>query len=328
MADRSIETQLTKYLTDVHSIEEQALTQMRRAPGIAGDPELAIPYQQHLPETERQEARVRELLEARHAEPSALKDLAGKAGGLGMAAFAKLNPDTPGKLTAHAFSYEHMEVAAYELLRRVAERAGESEVAAASREIAAEEREMAARLESSFDRAVEVSLREVDPDDLGSQLDSYLADAHAIEAQAVQMLEAAPKLVEDEPLAALYRSHLEETRSQQERVRARLEARGSSPSRFQDAGMRIGALNLGGFFGAQPDTTAKLAGFSFAFEHLEIAAYELLRRVAERAGDAETAQLATAILAEERAAAEGIEACFDSAIDTSLAKQGVAPVSS
>jgi len=328
MADRSIQTQLTKHLTDVHSIEEQALVQMRRAPAIAGDPELAVPFQQHLPETERQEARVRELLEARDAEPSSVKDIAGKVGGLGMAAFAKLNPDSPGKLTAHAFSYEHMEIAAYGLLERVAARAGDAEVAAVAREIADEEREMASRLASSFDRAVEASLEQKDADDLDSELDSYLADAHAIEEQALQLLEAAPGLVDDAPLAAIYREHLEETRLQEERVRTRLEARGSRPSRFKDAGMRVGGLNLGGFFGAQPDTTAKLAGFSFAFEHLEIAAYELLRRVAQRAGDADAVSLAEETLAEERAAAERIEARFDGALEVSLAKQGVAPLAS
>ena len=52
--------------------------------------------------------------------------------------------------------------------------------------------------------------------------------------------------------------------------------------------MRVGGLNLGAFFGGQPDTPAKLAGFAFAFEHLEIAAYEQLMRVARRAGDEET----------------------------------------
>ena len=35
MPHRSIEEQITKYLTDVHSIEVQALEQMRFAPRIA-----------------------------------------------------------------------------------------------------------------------------------------------------------------------------------------------------------------------------------------------------------------------------------------------------
>src|SRR5436853_6732425 len=128
MSDRTITEQLTKYLTDVHSIEVQALAQLERAPDIAGDEQLANAFRQHLAETQDHERRVREQLEARGADTSALKDIAGRVGGWAMIAFARLNPDTPGKLTAHAFSYEHMELAAYELLQRVAQRAGEVEI--------------------------------------------------------------------------------------------------------------------------------------------------------------------------------------------------------
>jgi len=39
-----IHEQLTKYLTDAHSIEEQALAQLRTAPKLAGDPVLADAY--------------------------------------------------------------------------------------------------------------------------------------------------------------------------------------------------------------------------------------------------------------------------------------------
>src|SRR6476660_1258834 len=112
----TIEEQLVKHLTDVHSIEEQALVQMRRAPGIAGDAELARALEEHCPETEEHERRVTRRLEAHGADRSTGKVRAGKAGGMGMGGFARLNPDTPGKLTAHAYSDENMELAAYELL--------------------------------------------------------------------------------------------------------------------------------------------------------------------------------------------------------------------
>ena len=48
---KDLEEQLTKYLADVHSIEEQALTQMRSAPDIAGEEELAGVFRDHLVET-------------------------------------------------------------------------------------------------------------------------------------------------------------------------------------------------------------------------------------------------------------------------------------
>jgi ferritin-like metal-binding protein YciE len=314
MPDRTPQEQLTKYLTDVHSIEVQALTQLGAAPGIAGDERLAEAFRDHLGETREHERLVRERLEARGADSSTLKDLAGRAGGWAMIAFARINPDTPGKLTAHAYSYEHMELAAYALLARVAERAGDQPVVDMAHRIGAEERAMAERLAARFDVAVDASLRDKQAEDIAAELVSYLRDAHAIESQAVQLLQAGPTIADSDALADVFRDHLEETREHQRLVEARLGAHDARPSRFQDTGMRIGGLNVGAFFAAQPDTSVKLGGFAFAFEHLEIAAYELLRRTAQRAGDPETAAVAEQILVEERAAAARIATTWDAIV--------------
>src|SRR3954468_8757670 len=154
-----LDAQLTKYLTDAHSIEEQALAQLRRAPDIAGDQEIAVAFAEHLGETEGQEQTIRELLDRRGADPSRVKDTVMAAGGVGFILFARVQPDTPGKLVAHALSYEALELASYELLGRVAERADDREVAEAAREIADQERTMMQRLEGLFDRSVDVSLQ-------------------------------------------------------------------------------------------------------------------------------------------------------------------------
>src|SRR5947207_77636 len=144
---RDVNDQLTKYLTDAHSIEEQALQQLRMAPGVAGDPRIAAALEQHLAETEEHERLVRGLLEARGASPSRVKDVIMRAGGAGFLLFARLQPDTPGKLVAHAYSYEALEFAAYDLLARVAELAAEDEgVARTARRISGEERAMQERL--------------------------------------------------------------------------------------------------------------------------------------------------------------------------------------
>jgi ferritin-like metal-binding protein YciE len=55
-------------------------------------------------------------------------------------------------------------------------------------------------------------------------------------------------------------------------------------------------------------------------ENLEVAAYEMLRRVAERAGDTETVAVAERILAEERQAAERVHSLFDEAVDVTLSE--------
>jgi ferritin-like metal-binding protein YciE len=317
MRDHTIEEQLTDYLADVHSIEVQALAQMKAAPKLAGEGQLAAAFREHLEETQEHERLVREQLEQRGADTSTLKDLAGRVGGWAMIAFARLNPDTPGKLTAHAFSYEHMELAAYELLRRIAQRAHDEPVIELARVVGAQEQAMAERLAGCFDEAVDISLAQKD-DPMDEQLASYLTDARAIEAQAAQLLEAGPRIVGVPALADAFRDHLAETREHQRLLEDRLHARDEQPSRFQSTALRLGAVNLGAFFGAQPDTPVKLAGFAYAFEHLEIAAYELLRRVADRAEDPETAAVAERILADERRAAERVAATWDAAVDAAL----------
>jgi ferritin-like metal-binding protein YciE len=317
MAEHTIEEQLTDYLADVHSIEVQALAQMKAAPKLAGEGRLAAAFREHLEETQEHERLVREQLEQRGADTSTLKDLAGRVGGWAMIAFARLNPDTPGKLTAHAFSYEHMELAAYELLRRIAQRANDEPVIELARVVGAQEQAMAERLAGCFDEAVDISLAQKD-DPMEEQLASYLTDARAIEAQAAQLLETGPRIVDVPALADAFRDHLAETREHQRLLEDRLHARDEQPSRFQSTALRLGAVNLGAFFGAQPDTPVKLAGFAYAFEHLEIAAYELLRRVADRAEDAETAAVAERILADERRAAERVAATWDAAVDVVL----------
>jgi ferritin-like metal-binding protein YciE len=305
MTDNDPQTQLVKYLTDVHSIEEQARIQMERAPKLVEGP-FAEAFERHLEETESQERRVRERLEAHGASPSKLKDVAGQAGGFGMVLFARSQPDTPGKLAMHAFSYEHMEVAAYELLAVAAREAGDEGTAALAGAIADEEREMAGRIAASWDEAVEQALDAVEPDDLGAQLNTYLADVHALEGQSQKLLEKAKEMDLPRELSTAVAAHLGETEGHLEKIERRLDDRGAAPSALKDAALRLGGLNWGVFFAAQPDTPAKLAGFAYAVENLEVAAYELLLRVARRAEDAETVALAESILAEEEAAAKAV----------------------
>ena len=315
---QDLKEQLVKYLTDVHAMEVQALAQMRRAPELAGDPQLASAFETHCTETERHEALIRERLQAHDATPSRIEDLLGKLSGKGFTLFAQANPDTPGKLATHAFSYEHMELAAYDLLEKVARRAGDEDTAAVAREIRAEEEAMAVRIGEQWDRTVAASLK---GRDAAETLDGYLADAHALETQSATLLDRGPKLVGTPGLAQVLENHHAETNRHLEHLERRLADRGGSPSRVKDAALKLGALNWGGFWAAQPDTPAKLAMFAYAVEHLEIGAYEQLTRVARLAGDGETAMVADQILPEERAAAEFIFGAFDEALDASLPAQ-------
>jgi ferritin-like metal-binding protein YciE len=325
MPPSDIQEQLVKHLTDMHSIEVQAQAQMKAAPKMAGTDDLARIYEEHERETAEHKRLVGERLEAHGASPSKLKDVVAGATAVPFILFAKSQPDTPGKLAAHALSYEHMEHAGYELLQRVADRAGDAETARVARTIADQELAMAERIESHFDETVEASLRDKSADDMNQQVIKYLTDAHAIENQSIQMMEAGQKIIGEGDLAKIMNEHLDESRAQRAALEARLEALGGSPNKLKDAALRLGALNWGGFFQAQPDTPAKLAGFAHALEFLEVGGYEQLKRVAQRAGDEETARIADRIIGEERAAAAAIEAHFDDAVDATLVKRDLSP---
>ena len=63
------------------------------------------------------------------------------------------------------------------------------------------------------------------------------------------------------------------------------------------------------------------SGFAYAFEHLEVAGYAQLARVARRAGDEDTAAVAERIEAEEQSMAERVRAHFDAAVDIVFAER-------
>jgi ferritin-like metal-binding protein YciE len=74
---------------------------------------------------------------------------------------------------------------------------------------------------------------------------------------------------------------------------------------------------------APADTPGRLARDGYVQEHTEVAAYELLCRVAERAGDSETAQVGRRILENERQTADKIASTWDHAADLALREAGV-----
>jgi ferritin-like metal-binding protein YciE len=318
----TITTQLAGYLSDAHSIEEQALAQLRSAPDMAGEDRLAAALDAHLGETEVHERLVRERLDALGESPSRMKDMIMALGGKGFLAFARSQPDTPGKLAAHAYSYEHLEIASYELLARVARLAGDAETEQMAERILPDERHMAERLEGVFDDTVRASLAAVGSTDASEQVLSYLSDAHALEQQSIGLLRRAVDVSTVPELRDAYQGHLDESERHAALIDRRLAELGGSRSIVKDAAMRMGAVNWATFFKAHPDTTGKVAAFAYAFEHLEIAGYEQLRRVAETAGDAETARTADEICAEERAAAAILAGSWDIAARAALAEVG------
>src|ERR687885_1138214 len=126
-----------------------------------------------------------------------------------------------------------MELAAYEGLRRIADRAGDTAVSQTAARIGEQERAMADRIAGRWDAIVDASLHAKGAEDAAKEVVKYLRDAHALEAQALQLLEAGPSIAGFDALSEVFRDHLEETREHQRLVDERLRALGSGPARFQ-----------------------------------------------------------------------------------------------
>ena len=171
------------------------------APDLAGDPNLASDFRLHHTETEQQAALVLKQLEAHGESPSALQGAIMKLGGKGFLLFAQLMPETPGRLAAHAYSYEAMEWAGYEMLGRFAEAAGDAQTADVARQIGEQERTMMKRLESHFDNAEQASHRDTEAEKLPGDLRKHIAEAHALENQGIKLLGKSEDIAGDPALA-------------------------------------------------------------------------------------------------------------------------------
>lgn len=316
---RTPQEQLVHFISDMYSVEQQALAQLVSAPKIAGDPTLAAEFRQHYVETEQQSELVRQRLEAHGGSPSAIKDAIMRLGGKAFLLFAQAMPETPGRLVDHAYSYEAMEWAGYQMLMRFAEHAGDTETVETAKVVGAQERTMMERLERSFDIAERVSHADLPKEQLHEHVRKHLAEVHAFGTQDVQLLRRSDDIAGNAHLTKIYSQQLDTTAEHARLVEQRLEMLGTDASTLKDSALTVGGLNWSFFFQAQSDTPAKLAAFVYAVLHLEIGGYELLKRTASRAGDAETVRLCEKILADKQAMALRLSGAFDSAVEATLA---------
>lgn len=150
----------------------------------------------------------------------------------------------------------------------------------------------------------------------------WLRDAHAMESQAVEMLERQVDRIENYPdLLAKAREHIEVSKRQADRVRQCLKLLGTDTSSIKTGiGMLMGnAQSLSGLFSS--DEVVKASVFNYAFEHFEIANYRALIAAATTAGQPDIARILQQSLDEEIEMAGWLEQRLPQVTGTFLARR-------
>jgi ferritin-like metal-binding protein YciE len=343
----SAQEHLLTHLRDAHAVEVQAIRQLERvAQGPDGEGEDL--YREHLEQSRAHEQKVRELVEARGHEPSPIEDKTLRGGAVGLRQMADVALDTPVKRAMNLFALEHLEIATYGLLAEIARATDDEEVADEAERILREEQAAAEKIEGTFDRAVERliesskdegSAEHEDGDPGGSAANaeaegeeprgdhalllSHLRDVHGLEMQSLQLLRIGlEEVCEDDELENMYREHLEQTEDQERLVTERIEALDAKPSAVKDLHMSAATSGMRELMTGPPDAQTKLAMNVYCVEHLEVAAYEVLARLARHCGDDDAAQEAEKILEQERAAAQALENSFERTAQLLIESEG------
>jgi ferritin-like metal-binding protein YciE len=158
---------------------------------------------------------------------------------------------------------------------------------------------------------------------LQEQLVKHIDEAIAMEQNVKRMLDGMIETTDDPQVLDLLEHHKVQTEEHAQRLRRRLEAHGASPSLTREAGGILGALAKLPLDMVRGEKAGRNARDGYATEHMEIAAYQLLERVARRAGDEETADVARQNRADEEAMAKKLDEHWDLFVEQSLREEGV-----
>jgi ferritin-like metal-binding protein YciE len=303
-SERDTRRLLLHDLAEAHAIEEQGLAELRSALEAAGDERLVRVLGGHLLETGVHERLVRDRLRALGRSPSRLQDLIRAVGGRGFVAFDRTQAESAAGLAAHAYFYEHLEIAAYGELARIARRAADTDTERMAERILRDEERTARRLHGVLDETARTAVAACGNGERRAHLVAHLSAAHARERRSVDLLRRAAEIACGRHLDATLAAHLDESRRHLGAIARRMAELGAAPTTDGAAGAGDGVWAAG--IERHPDAVGKAATVAYAFEHLEIGRYEQLARVADLVGDRDTAALAHEILGEERAAAEAI----------------------
>ena len=158
---------------------------------------------------------------------------------------------------------------------------------------------------------------------LTDQLVKHIDEALAMEQNVLRMLDGMIASTDDEEIRSELRHHKIETEQHAERLEKRLAAHEASPSTVREAAGIMNALMKGVLDMVREEKAGRNARDGYATEHLEIASYQLLERIAERAGDEKTAEVARQNRKDEEKMAKKIDANWDRFAELSLKEAGI-----
>ena len=158
---------------------------------------------------------------------------------------------------------------------------------------------------------------------IDDQLNKHIDEALAMEQNVARMLDRMIETTHVRELKSDFQHHKRETQEHVERLQKRLDDRGAVQPPAREAVGMLGAMMKGVLDKARSEKAGRNARDAYATEHLEIASYELLERIAKRAGDEETAKVARKNRVDEEAMAKKIETQWDRFAELSLDEAGV-----
>jgi ferritin-like metal-binding protein YciE len=164
----------------------------------------------------------------------------------------------------------------------------------------------------------------MDADKMREKLVGYVQDAHAMEMNVQVMLTSMIASTDEPKIKGRLEEHLEETRQHADRLAKRLDDLGQGVSLRKEGAAIMASLPKGMLDQVRADKPGKNARDGFVTEAIEIAAYQLLERLAERAGDEKTASVARKNRAEEERMREFFDRTWDLVVDLTLKQEGLA----
>src|ERR671937_3226598 len=160
MASQQLKDQLVKHIDEAYAMEQNVLRMLDGMISTTEDPEIKDELRHHKLETERHAERMQQRLEAYDASPSMVKEAGGIAGALLKSVVDMARGEKAGRNARDGYATEHLEIASYQLLERIAERAGHEETAEVARQNRKDEEKMAKKIDANWDRFAELSLQE------------------------------------------------------------------------------------------------------------------------------------------------------------------------